>query len=116
MKRPMVLIGIATAFVALSAFSAPATADGFGLRVAGRGYLVDIGRGHYGAPYYDGYRSYKVGYGYGGHGCHGDRGVWHDTSHYDYHPGEFVRHRDHFDYVPGHYDFHETGHWDHYGW
>jgi hypothetical protein len=27
-----------------------------------------------------------------------------------------VRHRNHFHYVPGHYDFHETGHWDHYGW
>jgi hypothetical protein len=27
-----------------------------------------------------------------------------------------VRHRNHYHYVPGHYDFHDTGHWDHYGW
>ncbi len=40
--------------------------------------------------------------------------IWHDTSHYDYHPGGFERHRNHYHYVPGHYDFHQTGHWDHY--
>src|SRR5262245_22621061 len=39
---------------------------------------------------------------------------WHDTSHYDYHPGGYVPHYDHFDYVPGHYDYHREGHWDHH--
>ena len=71
---------------------------------------------HHGRDYYGGYRTARYGYGYGGGDCYGGRSVWHDTSHYDYHPGEVVRHRNHYHYVPGHYDFHETGHWDHYGW
>ena len=37
---------------------------------------------------------------------------WHDTSHYDYHPGQYVPHGNHLDYVPGHYDFHQDGHYD----
>ncbi len=36
---------------------------------------------------------------------------YHDTSHYDYHPGGFQRHGNHYHYVPGHYDFHRSGHW-----
>jgi hypothetical protein len=47
---------------------------------------------------------------YCGHG-HYYGPVWHDTSHWDYHPGHYVAHYDHFDYVPGHFDFHHTGHW-----
>ena len=65
---------------------------------------------------------------YGGHGGHGHSGYyqgyaplyryhsyprWHDTSHYDYHPGGFVPHGNHYHYVPGHYDSHQTGHWHH---
>ena len=38
--------------------------------------------------------------------------TWHDTSHLDYHPGQYVPHGNHFDYQPGHYDVHRTGHWD----
>ncbi len=38
--------------------------------------------------------------------------VWHDTSHYDYHPTEVLRHRDHYHVVPGHYDYHRSGHYD----
>ncbi len=67
-------------------------------------------RGNYGNPYgyYGGYRQvYNHGYWGGGH-------TWHDTSHYDYHPGEYVRHRNHYHYQPGHYDFHQEGHWDHH--
>ncbi len=37
--------------------------------------------------------------------------VWHDTSHYHYHPGGFVPHGNHFHYIPGHYDLHRSGHW-----
>jgi len=64
-----------------------------------------------------------------GHGCNGRsvsrrsfgyrnhysprvHNTWHNTSHYDYHPGQYVRHGNHFDYQPGHYDLHRTGHWD----
>jgi hypothetical protein len=56
---------------------------------------------------------------HGGHGGHGGHGfghghhhpVFHDTSHFDYHPGHFQSHGNHFHYVPGHFDFHQTGHW-----
>jgi hypothetical protein len=80
---------------------------------------VDVGnphynRGFYGGGYYGGggnfYRRTSYYHG-GGHGHGGHR--WHDTSHYDYHPGEYVRHRNHYHYVPGHYDWHQTGHWHH---
>lgn len=65
-----------------------------------------------------GYRAPSLGH-YGGNFRHygyrhGGR-TWHDTSHYDYHPGEYLRHRNHYHYVPGHYDFHQTGHWDRIG-
>jgi hypothetical protein len=117
MKRLMVLTGIVAVVVAFSTFGSPARAGDFGIHLAGPGYHVDLGRAHYGGGYYDGYRGYRsVGYGYPGRDCYRGYKVWHDTSHYDYHPGEFVRHRNHFHYVPGHYDYHETGHWDHGGW
>ena len=58
------------------------------------------------------------GFGYGGH-FHGRQGGYyrphydyHDTSHFDYHPGTIRRHFNHYDYVPGHYHFHRQGHWD----
>lgn len=37
--------------------------------------------------------------------------TWHNTSHYDYQPGQYVPHGGHFHYVPGHTHFHQTGHW-----
>ena len=37
---------------------------------------------------------------------------WHDTSHWDYVPGGFVPHGNHFHYQPGGYYFHQDGHWD----
>jgi hypothetical protein len=37
--------------------------------------------------------------------------VWHGTSHYQFHPGGFVPHGNHFHYIPGHYDLHRGGHW-----
>jgi hypothetical protein len=112
MKRFMILSVTLAAVFAFANLGAPAaTASDFGLHFAGRGYHVDIGRPHYG-------RGYRTHYGRSHHGGHYD---WHDTSHYDYHPGEFVRHRNHYHYIPGHYDWHETGHWDyhhggHHGW
>lgn len=76
-------------------------------------------RGFYEGPriYFGRYSSgYRGGF-YGGfHGRHGHHGHhhWHDTSHWDYHPGGFVPHYDHYDYVPGHWDWHQEGHWDHH--
>jgi len=37
--------------------------------------------------------------------------VYHDTSHWDYHPGGLRRHGNHYHYVPGHYHWHQDGHW-----
>jgi len=59
---------------------------------------------------------------HGGHGFHGGlsgpivpihKHRWHDTSHFDYHPGRWVWNGFRWVYVPGHYDFHRTGHFDH---
>jgi hypothetical protein len=85
-----------------SLMASPGQAAGFGIYFSGPRHHVDYG--------YHGYHGGWPGH----HGWYGDR--WHDTSHYDYHPGEFIRHRNHYHYVPGHYDFHPSGHWDHYHW
>ena len=84
------------------------------------GYVQSRYNGHH----YSGYRpagvSIRFGTGYGGYyggyhsGYRGGHGHWHDTSHYDYHPGGFQRHGNHYHYVPGHYDFHRDGHWDYH--
>ena len=113
--RTLILTCVALAtFSVFGTFSGTAQAGDFAIHFGGPGYHVDVGRPHYRSVYYGDY--------YGGHGWHDDydyyRGhrVWHDTSHYDYHPGEFIRHGYHYHYVPGHYDYHPEGHWDHYGW
>jgi hypothetical protein len=76
-------------------------------------------RGFYGGPrVYSSYGSRGlpgIYYGRHGQGHHGHGGhYWHDTSHFDYHPGGFVPHYDHYDYIPPHYDWHQEGHWDHH--
>ncbi len=77
---------------------------------------VDIGNPHRGwyrgggqLSHGPGQRHSVYNYGHWGSGH-----TWHDTSHYDYHPGGYVRHRNHYHYMPGHYDFHREGHWDHH--
>jgi hypothetical protein len=111
--KGLMLGAVAVSALTLTGFSAaPASARDFAVHVSGRGYHFDIGRshGHYRHSYGDRHRS--------SHGWHG-RGhrhrdhVWHDTSHFDYYPGGYVRHYDHYDYVPGHWRFHRDGHWDH---
>jgi hypothetical protein len=46
--------------------------------------------------------------------CHSPpvHATWHDTSHYNYHPGEYVPHGNHLDYIRGDFALHRTGHWD----
>jgi hypothetical protein len=39
--------------------------------------------------------------------------VYHDTTHFDYHPPTVYRHGSHYHVVPGHYDLHRSGHWHH---
>lgn len=78
---------------------------------------VDVGNphgrwngGNYRTAYYGSPTIYRQAY---SHGRWGGGHHWHDTSHYDYHPGGFERHGNHFHYVPGHWDYHQTGHWHH---
>lgn len=99
--------------VAALCFAAGENASAQGFHFGGGGVHVDVGYPHGG--YYAHPRSlirysscYGGGYGWGGHAD------WNDTSHYDYHPGGVVRHRNHYHYVPGHYDYHDDGHWDHH--
>ncbi|MFK7778587.1 MAG: hypothetical protein QM501_10835 [Gimesia sp.] len=70
---------------------------------AGVNFQVQWGNGYGG---YYGTRSYNRTPYYNGR----RHSYWHDTSHYDYHPGEYVRHGNHLHYQPGHYDYHQTGH------
>ena len=73
--------------------------------------------GYYGGRNYYSDRNYYSGTRYSNRGWNDgyygrSRGnVWHDTSHYDYHPTTVVPHGDHYDVIPGHYDYHRTGHW-----
>ena len=65
---------------------------------------------------YGGGYGYSSGYGYsGGYGLGYGGGyrapVWHDTSHYHYHPTSVYRHGNHYHVNPGHYDLHRSGHW-----
>lgn len=111
------LLATGVALTMMFAASNNAQADGF----RNRGFSLSIGT--FGQPYGYGYGGYGYGgyhggygiphYGYGhGHG-HG-HSVWHDTSHYDYHPPQAYRHGNHYHVQPGHYDWHRTGHWDVY--
>ena len=88
------------------------TYNGYGYGAGyGTGYgfgQMNVPPGLYTAPPFQ----YRAGFGgpYGGYGY--SQPVWHDTSHYDYHPGYYVPHGNHLDFVPGHYDFHQSGHYD----
>ncbi|MEX2171382.1 MAG: hypothetical protein WD851_18830 [Pirellulales bacterium] len=109
----MAKLTLTIAAVAALCFVSGQEASAQGFHFGGGGVHVDIGRPHGGYSYHPRSRYTHSSY-YGG-GYHGypTRSYWHDTSHYDYHPGEFVRHRNHYHYVPGHYDYHHDGHWDH---
>lgn len=70
---------------------------------------LNRGYGNVGYGVYSGYGAVPWSGGWGGGHAH-----WHDTTHLDYHPGEFGRHRNHYHYTPGHYDVHDDGHWDYH--
>jgi hypothetical protein len=70
------------------------------------------GRNYYsGSRYYDSGSRYDRGWNDGWNRSSSRGRVWHDTSHYDYHPTTVVPHGDHYHVQPGHYDYHRTGHW-----
>jgi hypothetical protein len=112
MKTIMFTLVTLATFTVFGNSGATAQASDFAVHFAGPGYHVDVGRPRYG--YYGHWYGRYNDYGYGDY--YGGGHVWHDTSHYDYHPGEFIRHGNHYHYVPGHYDYHPQGHWDYYGW
>ena len=110
MKKFTLSLAVLATLVLLSADTGVAQAAhgfrgfrGFGIHLGGRNVHVDIGRPH-------GYRtfggSFQSGFGVP------SRHVWHNTSHFDYHPTERVWHGNHIDVIPGHFDYHNTGHWD----
>ena len=115
----IVLAGAAVVAVGLSAAVPQAQAGGAisfsynsGGYGYGPGYGYSPGYGGYGGGYGGGY----VGrpYGFSGYrGGYGHTDVYHDTSHYDYHPGGVVPHGNHLHSIPGHYDYHPSGHVDH---
>ena len=80
--------------------------------LADHGHHGGHGHGGHGHGHNHRNRSFYGGANFGGGGSYYRSGPsWHDTSHYDYHPGGFQRHRNHYHYVPGHYDYHRSGHW-----
>jgi hypothetical protein len=108
MRKLVLVCGTLAAMAVIGSANSSAEARDYGFHISGPGYHVDLGRPHARTAYFGSY--------YGGYdSCYPSRGVWHDTGHYDYHPGEYVRHRGHYHYEPGHYDYHSDGHWDH-GW
>ena len=112
-RKALVGLTVLAGLGMVAAAEKPASAGGFDIQVyrGGRNYAFSYGGHDHGGGYY-GARSF-----YGGHGgyyCPSRRpsAVWHDTSHWDYHPGEYVPHGNHYHYIPGHYDWHQDGHWD----
>ena len=117
---PAVLMVGAIAGMALMTQSAEAQSCGYGGYGGYSGHGGHGGHGHYGSSIRlnVGYGSLYSGYSSGIHSglyrsYYRRPAVWHDTSHYDYHPGRYVRHGNHYDYIPGHAHLHRTGHWDH---
>lgn len=111
MKRTL-LVGAALIAAMTFVGTSEAEAGGFGIQLhvghghggygfVGRGNTY-FNRGYIGRqPYFSGYRGFNSF----------RQPRYHDTSHYDYHPGTYVPHGNHLHYIPGHYHFHQEGHW-----
>jgi hypothetical protein len=121
MKRALLGCALVAAFTFAGLGENTAEAGGirFSFGSGGHGHHNHGSHGYYGQSYGSPYGGsyYGTGSYYGGgfrssSGWGRGHSHWHDTSHYDYHPGQYVRHRGHYDYVPGHYDYHRSGHWD----
>lgn len=108
-RNRLVTFGAAFVFgLALLGLSTSAEAGVYFSGGYGGGYGYSTGYG-----YSSGY-GVAPGYGYGiSNYSYGIRRapVWHDTTHYDYHPTSAYRHGNHYHVVPGHYDLHRSGHW-----
>ncbi|RIK87673.1 MAG: hypothetical protein DCC67_01760 [Planctomycetota bacterium] len=110
--KTMILAIAATALLGVAGSTAEAGHGGVSISVGYHGHGGHGGYPHRRFSYYPRYgHAYGHGFGYGGHWGHAH---WHDTSHFDFHPGGYYRHRNHYHYVPDHFDWHEDGHWDHH--
>lgn len=114
MLRQLSKIGLAVAVLAVALGSTAQAQYGIGAGVYSRG-IPNYGFGNYGYNNY-GYNNVQPRTNYYSNGVRYNsyyRGgpVWHDTTHYDYHPGGYVPHGNHLHYVPGHYDLHQSGHY-----
>jgi hypothetical protein len=91
--------------------------------VFGLGATAEAGHKHHGHGHAHGHHNhYPSGYGlnfrFGGYPIYASPvapiyrpQVYHDTTHYDYHPSTVYRHGNHYHVQPGHYDLHRSGHW-----
>lgn len=103
--RNMLLTAFALfAAVAMTTSTAEAGRFGISLNFGGHRHYSGYGNRGYSQRGY-GQRNY-------GYRSYGRRS--HNTSHWDYHPGGFQRHGNHYHYIPGHYHWHNDGHWDHH--
>lgn len=115
MSKSALILGT-LAFVGMAGMSASdASAQSpFGVHIGGRAVHVDLGNPHGNYRSYN--RSYARSYSRSSYRAPVNRGHYdfHDTSHYDYHRPQVVRHGNHYDRTPGHYDLHRTGHFDYH--
>ncbi|MFP6674741.1 MAG: hypothetical protein VB878_06660 [Pirellulaceae bacterium] len=101
MKR----IALAVAVVIGLSLTATSKAQAQGFHFSGGGIHVDLGNVHHGGHY--GHQSHNRNY----NNHFGTQYRFHNTTHLDWHPGQYYRHGRHFHYSPGHYDIHRTGHY-----
>jgi hypothetical protein len=115
MTKLILAVATCSAIALLAVDADVAKADGFSIQFVSPGYGCYDGHSNY---LHNAYYGRRYGSYYGRYGGYYPRGghTWHDTSHWDYHPGGFVRHYDHYHYQPGHWDYHQEGHWDHHHW
>ena len=109
-----VLAAVTLVGLAANTVEAAHSYRGFGVHIGGWNVHIDIGNPHgsyrrhtahrYVRSYYPPRPTSRAHY------------DWHDTSHYDYSPAQYIRHGNHYDYVPAEVSWHQEGHCDrHYG-
>ncbi len=104
--KKLMIASVVVAGLALSGETSTAEAANFGIHF-----------GHGGVHFGHGGVHVDIGHRYHGHRYHGHRGGhydWHDTSHFDYVPGRYRRHGNHYHYTPGRYYYHRSGHYDYH--
>ena len=99
--KKLMIASVVVAGLAVSGETSTAEAADFGIHFGHGG--VHVGHG-----------SVRVGIGGGHRGHYGGHYDWHNTSHFDYVPGRYRRHGNHYHYTPGRYYYHRSGHYDYH--